>query len=1049
MSTLHRRRFARAGTLGSRAATFNRVAFSAGTAARLSIGFFTWLAAARLYPTSQVGMAASAISALLLCVEVGILGVDAALVAAFPQHRARPAVLLNTAITLATASAACCALGFLVLAATGLRALHFLVAHPANIAVFLLLVTLQTSWWLMDQAAVALHRSVHVPVRAMAAGATTLTGVILLGAVGFDSAGAILLAWAAAALIACLIGLVQLGRACPGYRWRPQLASPLWRTLLAVGLPNFAVTAADIAPGLILPIVAAQQLSPRFAAYWYTVWMMAFAAYSISWSFGLHLFAEIAAAPADLARRSRDTLRSGVLIAGVATIGLIALGPLVLTILGHGYAAHGSGPLRLAALAAIPMVVVKAYLYTCRATRRLREGTLVAFGAGAGAVALAVATAPHFGLTGIAGSWLVAQTLAALWGGLRIRAMTANAELDLEPPAELEERDLPRIAPSGPTLGVVAAKLRAAFPRRLLPVLIPLSIGAVWAVAISQLRLEQMTDLGLISAIPIPALLMLALLTASFAFTITRRPLEPTVALVHVLVLVVMLYGITEFVEAEPRFSSVYRHVGIIGYLLTHGSVKPSIDAYFDWPGFFSLGALVTKLAGWHGAMAFAAWGPLLFNLLYLPPLLAIFSWASDDRRVRWLALWVFYSCNWVGQDYISPQGIAYFLWLAILALLLRWFTPRPTALGPAASVRALWRTFRPRAFRALPSPTASIPLVQTLGVMLLVLLIYGAVVTGHQLTPVPAIIAVTGLVLFAGLQTRGLPVLMVAGLAVWIAFLTTTYLSGHISQLTGGLGGLGGTVTAGVGSRLSGSAAHNLIAQMRVGISGLIWLLAAVGLARRLRAGRADVAILVAGAAPFLLPLLQPYGGEIFLRVFIFALPTTAFFIAAVPFPTPERGRRRLNVAAITVVGCLLLLGFQFTRYGNERMDNFTRSDVAAVQALYRLAPKGSTLEAGNDNLPWRGQGYADYTYLQIDNLSVWQAGHPRAVAVLAQLRHRLAGRGGYVIITRSNEVSAELFEGTPGVLPRLVELLRTAPGVRQLYRSGNADIFFVPGTG
>jgi hypothetical protein len=969
-------------------------------------------------------------------------------------------VLLNTAITLATASAASWALVFLVLAATGLRALHFLVANPATTAVFLLLVVLQTSWWLMDQAAVALHRSVHVPVRAAAAGATTLSGVIVLGAVGFDSAGAILLAWTAAALVACLIGVIQLARACPGYRFRLQLAAPLWRKLLAVGLPNFAVTAADIAPGLVLPIVAAQQLSPRFAAYWYTVWMMAFAAYSIPWSFGLHLFAEIAAAPAELARRSRESLRSGVLIAGGATLGLIALGPTVLTLLGGGYAAHGSGPLRLAALAAIPMVVVKAYLYTCRATQRLREGTLVAFSAGAGAVALATATAPHFGLTGIAGSWLLAQTLGAIWAGFRIRTMSAGAEFGLDRPAgpvlEPPEPDLepgrldrPRPARPGGTLGALPRKLGAVFPRRLWPALIPLAIGAVWAIAITQLRLEQMTDLGLISAIPILALLMLALLTASFVFTITRRPLVPAVALIHVLVLVVMLYGITEFVEAEPRFSSVYRHVGIIGYLLSHGGVKPSIDAYFDWPGFFALGALVTKLAGWHSAVAFAAWGPLLFNLLYLPPLLAIFSWASDDRRVRWLALWVFYSCNWVGQDYISPQGIAYFLWLAILALLLRWFTPSPTALGPAASVRKLWGTFRPRAFRALPARASAFPLAQTLGIMLLVLLMYGAVVTGHQLTPVPAIIAVIGLVLFAGLQTRGLPVLMVAGLAVWIAFLTTTYLSGHISQLTGGLGGLGGTVTAGVGSRLSGSADHNLIAQLRVGVSGVIWLLAAVGVLRRLRAGRADVAILVVGAAPFLLPLLQPYGGEIFLRVFIFALPTTAFFIATVFFPTPERGRGRLTVAAIAVVGCLLLLGFQYTRYGNERMDNFTRSDVAAVQALYRLAPKGSTLEAGNDNLPWRGQGYADYTYLQIDNLSVWQAGHPQPAALLAQLRRRLTGRGGYVIITRSNEVSAELFEGTPGVLPRLVVLLRSAPGVRELYRSGNADIFFVPGTG
>ncbi len=201
----------------------------------------------------------------------------------------------------------------------------------------------------------------------------------------------------------------------------------------------------------------------------------------------------------------------------------------------------------------------------------------------------------------------------------------------------------------------------------------------------------------------------------------------------------------------------------------------------------------------------------------------------------------------------------------------------------------------------------------------------------------------------------------------------------------------------------------------------------------------------MIVGAAPFILPVLQPYGGEIFLRVFLFALPATAFFIATAAFPDAGKGCGRSSVVTIAAAGCLLLLGFQFTRYGNERMDNFTPSDVAAVQALYRIAPRGSNLMAGNDNLPWRGQYYADYTYLQVDNLANWLGGHPRPPVLLAQIRTRLGPRGGYLIVTRSNEVSAKLFEGMPGVLPRLADLMRRARGVRQIYRNRDASIFFV----
>jgi hypothetical protein len=583
---------------------------------------------------------------------------------------------------------------------------------------------------------------------------------------------------------------------------------------------------------------------------------------------------------------------------------------------------------------------------------------------------------------------------------------------------------------------------------RILPVLIPIGLGGGWAVSIARLRLERMTDLGLVSAMPTVALVMLACLCVSFAVTVTRRNLNSTGALVHVLVLVVALYGVTSFVEPVPRFSSVYRHVGIIDYLLVHHSVNTGIDAYFSWPGFFALGALATKLAGWHSAVAFAAWGPLFFNLLFLPPLLAIFSWASDDVRVRWLAVWAFYSCNWVGQDYVSPQAVAFLLFLSVLALLLRWFTFSPVGLLSAPSIRWVRATFGPRMLRALAARMRAADQASAVGVMLIVLLMYAAIVSGHQLTPVPLIIVVAGLAVFAGSRVAGLPILMVVGLVAWIAFMTTTYLAGHISQVIGGLGVLGGTVSQGVGSRLGGSPDHHVIAQLRIAVSLAIWILAVAGFVRRLRTRRVDAAMMVLGASPFLLPLLQPYGGEIFLRVFLFALPGIAFFLALAAFPSGSAGRGWLTIPALALVGALLLLGFQFTRYGNERMDNFSRSDAAAVSALYRLAPRGANLMAGNDNLPWRGQGYADYNYLQVNNLQAWRERHPSSQALLAGIRHAFGTSGGYVILTRSNEVAAKLFEGIPGALPRLASELRRAPVARTVYSRPGEEIFYLAPT-
>jgi hypothetical protein len=131
-----------------------------------------------------------------------------------------------------------------------------------------------------------------------------------------------------------------------------------------------------------------------------------------------------------------------------------------------------------------------------------------------------------------------------------------------------------------------------------------------------------------------------------------------------------------------------------------------------------------------------------------------------------------------------------------------------------------------------------------------------------------------------------------------------------------------------------------------------------------------------VLGVTPFLLPVLQPYGGEMLLRVFLFALPAAAFFIARLAFPSAASGRGWPTAVAIAVISCILLGAFQFARYGNERLDAFTKGDVDTVRELYQLAPPGSKVIGGTGNIPWRFIGYADREY---STLEEFRDGAPR----------------------------------------------------------------------
>lgn len=558
-----------------------------------------------------------------------------------------------------------------------------------------------------------------------------------------------------------------------------------------------------------------------------------------------------------------------------------------------------------------------------------------------------------------------------------------------------------------------------------------------------------MSDLGLVSVFPAGVLTVLGLLTVSFFVALFRRPVGWLVPLLHVLVLVVMLYGITSFIEGEPRVSAVWRHVGVISYIVHHRALDPTIDAYFNWPGFFALGAVVSEVAGFTGPLDMAGWGPLAFNLLFLAPLLMIFRWATDDPRVHWLGLWTFYSTNWVAQDHLAPQAVGFLLWLAVLAGLLTRFTPRPSIGTPRLHLPRLagLATWANR-LRDRPDGPAASP-VSRGGMLVVLIAIYAATVAGHQLTPYPALLTVAALVLCAGLRPRGLPLLMLVLLGAWTSYLTTDYLIGNTTALAGSVGSVGENFHQNVTNRLAGSPDHELIVRLRLLTSGGIWALAVLGFARRFRAGRWDSGMALIAVTPFPLIILQPYGGEMILRVFLFTLPAMAFFIACLTFPTRSAGTSRRAWVAATLVGCVLLGAFQYTRYGNERLDRFTGDDVAAVRALYRLAPPHAPLFAGSANIPWRYRDYANYDYGFVTELSSWKgARRPDPLALLADIRARSRGRTAFVIVTRSTETQARLLDGKPGALEGLVRVLLRDPAAGRLFHNRGADVFYVRST-
>jgi hypothetical protein len=584
--------------------------------------------------------------------------------------------------------------------------------------------------------------------------------------------------------------------------------------------------------------------------------------------------------------------------------------------------------------------------------------------------------------------------------------------------------------------------------------------GLVWStpavallVGVTSLVASSPDDIGrfgLVQALRPELYACLALLTASFVTVLLVRPSAPGILLAaHVVVLVVLLHGAATILEPLPRFPSAWLHVGFADYIARTGQTLPELDARMSWPGFFALAAMVTRAAGLRDAMPLLGWTPVAFNLLYGVAVYLIARNTTSDRRASWLAVWLFYPANWVGQDYFAPQALDYLFYLIVLVVLLLWF--RPSRLERLERGRWLrnpgWRRLADpllRAARLPPAPmqheprTGQLPPRQRVGLMLALTTIFLASTVSHQLTPPTMIASVAMLVVVDRCSVRQLPLLLAVILAGYVSYLTVAYWSGHLVDLLGSLGQVGKTVSSSTTARVQGDAAHQLVSRARLLLTIAVWCIAGAGAWRRLRRGAGDLALLGLAVAPFLVILLQSYGGEVLLRVYLFVLPPMAVLLAGVLLPagTPRRPGLTAVLAGLLTVG--LIGAFYLTRYGNEIFEQVRPADVDAVNWLYRRAPPGSTLVAVTSNVPWRFEKVEQYEYTPLsDDLG------PQELNVI---EHEMATnpRGAFLIMSKGQNVYAESYFGRPsGWGERLEDQLLRSSRFRLVYRNAEAMVF------
>jgi hypothetical protein len=475
--------------------------------------------------------------------------------------------------------------------------------------------------------------------------------------------------------------------------------------------------------------------------------------------------------------------------------------------------------------------------------------------------------------------------------------------------------------------------------------LLALLLGpALWIVMVSFADFSKMGAYGLVSIVGWPYFVGLSIVVFGFAAELFRTPMRPKRLLAYVIIFVIFIFGTAPAIEPVAALGDSWLHAGFIQYILQHGSVLNSFDARFSWPGGFSLGAVMVALAGQHDALFMLKWFPLFIELMYLAPLLVIGRSSGVGRRAAWLGTILFYASNWIYQDYFSPQALANFLLLVVLATVLSTWQPKVVQMGPtkrwfwggakklpassavlvkidgedtvpvwqssesAGVVTATWhrlqasgirkvldglieRLIRSRSILTIDrleghDVTTTRSGGQILGLMALLALISLAMAMSHQLTPYALVVMLLGTLVARKLGRPELIFTVALFAVAWLSLGASNYWIGHLSTIFGSVGQISSTVGSNVTSRIVGSPSHRLIVNLRILITFGVYFLAGIGVLRRSTDSRV---LEVITGAPILLLVAQSYGGEGLMRVVLFGLPFAALLAASAILPSRQ----------------------------------------------------------------------------------------------------------------------------------------------------------------
>lgn len=382
------------------------LALTVSAAATASIGLVYWIVVGRLYPASEVGSAAAVITAATMLAGFANLGFGSYFERFLPVAGARRSRQVAGCLMIAAVFGLVLGTVFVFVGPT-----EEMFANTTQRVIFPLFVVILSAFALLDHVTIGMHRAHWGAGKNIAHSVLKLICAVI--ASFFIGRTGIAGTWVGAALLTALVVgyfAVRAMRAQPA----PGDDLPPLGERVAFTAGNYGIFVVGALTPLMLPMLVIAAVGADHSAY-----------FSISWSLLTAVLVlltmltgpYVSAASVPGADVRALTVRFGAIlfgIAGVACVGLLLAGPVVLRLAGPDYARYGGPVLRVAACALPLAAVGYAYTAMCRVRRRVRSALVVQIITATLLISLTAWLLPHRGLVAAGWAMLIAEGTGAV-----------------------------------------------------------------------------------------------------------------------------------------------------------------------------------------------------------------------------------------------------------------------------------------------------------------------------------------------------------------------------------------------------------------------------------------------------------------------------------------------------------------------------------------------------------------------------------------------------------------------------------------------------------